>query len=278
MIGSFETERLNGLLKDFYTVVGIRISVFDDAFRPVTEYPAHPPALCARIRGTDAGRHACALCDREACLRAKTMNGPHTYLCHAGVTEAITPIRLDGGVIGYAILAHLMPEERYEETVRDVVRRCRAYGMADADTEERVRELARYPRARIDAAMRLLDAVASYLQISKMAAWKNENIAFQINSFLDGNLGGELSSALLCSHFFLSRSKLYEISMQAFGMSIARYIAHKRIERAKQLLAEGRLSVAEVARRVGIPDYNYFCKRFKRAVGVSPGKFRRSGV
>ena len=37
MIGAFDKGRLYELLKDFYTVVGIRISVFDDEFHPVTE-------------------------------------------------------------------------------------------------------------------------------------------------------------------------------------------------------------------------------------------------
>ena len=45
MVSSFETDGLNELLKDFYTVVGIRISVFDDEFGIVTEYPREMPEL-----------------------------------------------------------------------------------------------------------------------------------------------------------------------------------------------------------------------------------------
>ena len=47
MINSYEKEKLSSLLKDFYVAIGMRISVFDDQFRLITEYPQHPPELCA---------------------------------------------------------------------------------------------------------------------------------------------------------------------------------------------------------------------------------------
>ena len=50
MISSFDIVNLKSLLQDFYAVVGIRISIFDDEFRLVTEFPTEPPAFCANIR------------------------------------------------------------------------------------------------------------------------------------------------------------------------------------------------------------------------------------
>lgn len=275
MIGSFEKNSLNELLKDFYTVVGIRISVFDDSFNLVTEYPSSPPEICAAIRATEKGYAACVKCDSDACKRAKKLHGAHTYVCHAGITEAITPIQLDGGVVGYAILAHLMPAENYEETLQEICRRCTAYGLDEERVKTDVRKLKKYSAQKISAAMRLLDAVASFLQISKMATWKNENIAAQINRFIEQNLDGDLQSEVLCKHFFLSRTKLYQLSMHAFGMGIAQYVTFKRIEKAKELLKSGETAIADVAFRVGIDDYNYFCKLFRKQVGVPPGKYKK---
>lgn len=273
MVSSFETDGLNELLKDFYTVVGIRISVFDDEFEIVTEYPREMPEVCRLIRRTKAGADACRKCDMDACKRAKRLGGPHVYTCHAGITEAITPLKLGGGVIGYAIFAHMMPEENYDEAVDEVCRRCAAYG-----TEEEIRnavtKISTRSREKIIAALKILDAIASYMQISKLATWKNEDVSKQIDTFIDKNLKEDLDSEALCRHFFISRTKLYQLSMQSFGMGIAKYISHKRIERAKDLLREGNLTVTEIAREVGVDDYNYFCKIFRKAVGMPPGKYR----
>ena len=74
MINSYEKEKLSSLLKDFYVAIGMRISVFDDQFRLITEYPQHPPELCAMIRSTEKGFAACKKCDEEAFLRARKMH------------------------------------------------------------------------------------------------------------------------------------------------------------------------------------------------------------
>lgn len=114
-------------MKDFYVAIGMRISVFDDQFRLITEYPQHPPELCAMIRSTEKGFAACKKCDEEAFLRARKMHTAHSYVCHAGLTEAITPILLDREVMGYAIFAHLLPAENYREHVDEICKRCKDY-------------------------------------------------------------------------------------------------------------------------------------------------------
>ena len=71
MISSFDKSNLEGLLYDFYTAVGIRISIFDDEFSLVTEYPERPPEFCALIRSSEKGLEGCRRCDAAACNRAK---------------------------------------------------------------------------------------------------------------------------------------------------------------------------------------------------------------
>lgn len=274
MISSFEQGRLYELLQDFYTVVGIRISIFDDQFNMVTEYPSYAPRICTMVRSSETGLNACKTCDREACMRAKKMREPHVYTCHAGILEAITPIRLGGGVIGYAIFAHMMPEEDYETSIAEVCRRCLKYGYEESEIRQAAEQMERYSQKKILASMRLLDAIAAYLQISNLAVWKNEDISKQIDSFIESNLTEKLSSTIICRHFFLSRTKLYQISIEAFGMGISQYVTFKRIEKAKELMHDKDLTITAIAGKVGIDDYNYFCKLFQKIVGLSPGKFR----
>ena len=70
MKSNFDILRLKELLKDFYAVIGIRISIFDDEFCRVAEYPENPPAFCATIRKKPSGLEECMKCDRAAFIRA----------------------------------------------------------------------------------------------------------------------------------------------------------------------------------------------------------------
>lgn len=59
------------------------------------------------------------------------------------------------------------------------------------------------------------------------------------------------------------------------GMQCSKYIASRRIERAKEALNDHRLRITEVAACVGFKDANYFTRVFKRMVGVSPAIYRK---
>ena len=79
----------------------------------------------------------------------------------------------------------------------------------------------------------------------------------------------------LCDRFFVSRNTLYRAFRECFGTTVNQYLISLRTERAKRLLTETEMTIAEVAVAVGIEDYHYFCRVFTRRAGVAPGAFRR---
>ena len=159
MISTYDFQKLDGILKDFHTAVGIRISIFDDEFNPVTEYPKSAPAFCRCIRESEAGEAGCKKCDRDACHRAAKLRAPHIYVCHAGITEAITPIQLGGGVLGYAILAHILPKENLDAAVENACALAEKYGVPREKSRAAVGEISVKTEEEIRAAATLLDAV-----------------------------------------------------------------------------------------------------------------------
>ena len=59
-------------------------------------------------------------------------------------------------------------------------------------------------------------------------------------------------------------------------MSFSKYLTSKRIQKAKELLEDDRLSVEQIAEMVGYRDYFYFTKVFKKTEGVSPSSYRKN--
>lgn len=68
---------------------------------------------------------------------------------------------------------------------------------------------------------------------------------------------------------FTTRFKL------ATGQSPMLYLRNHRLTRARQMLANGALSIDEIAFKSGYADTNAFNRAFKRAVSISPGQYRR---
>ena len=274
MISTFDIHNLETLLKDFYTVVGIRISIFDDNFNLVTEFPKIAPTFCNNIRKTEEGMKACRECDIAACRRAKKLRKAHIYTCHAGITEAITLIQVGGGILGYAILAHMLPAEGYEQAVENACTLAENYGVPKARNITAVSGISKRSAEEIDSAVHLLDAIASYVYITNLVQWRNDDISSGIERFIKDNIGERLNSDIICKRFNCSRSSLYQLSVKAFGMSIMKYISYCRIEKAKAMLLEGQ-TIAMTAEACGFDEYNYFCKVFKKNTGLSPTEFRK---
>lgn len=73
----------------------------------------------------------------------------------------------------------------------------------------------------------------------------------------------------------VSRSALFRRFKQHLGRSPKQESTRIRLERAKQLLRETALSVAQIAERVGYSEAKYFIAVFHRMVGDTPLRYRR---
>ena len=91
---------------------------------------------------------------------------------------------------------------------------------------------------------------------------------------IEGRLHNRISLAEVARGVHVSADHLSRVFRSQVGETVGRYIRTRRIERAKGLLIGSPLSIKEIAVRVGIADQLYFCRLFKRAVGVSPSEFR----
>ena len=123
MVSVFNIEQLQGLLKDFHRIAGIRITVFDSNLAELVSYPENCAPFCQLIRSTQEGRRACAECDRAACAAASRRTSAYIYRCHAGLTEAIMPLWVDNALVGYLFFGHIFAYES-EDAGWQIIEKC----------------------------------------------------------------------------------------------------------------------------------------------------------
>jgi len=84
-----------------------------------------------------------------------------------------------------------------------------------------------------------------------------------------------LSLDHLYDAFHLNKRYLSKLFKDEFGESFVDYLMRIRMEKAKELLRETTLPVQEIATKVGYVHSFSFIRVFKKAVGVTPGDFRK---
>jgi len=71
-----------------------------------------------------------------------------------------------------------------------------------------------------------------------------------------------------------NRETLRRVTLEQHEMSPVKYVSHLRIVRAKQLLEESDLAIAQIADMLGYSTPAIFSKLFKQATGSSPNRWR----
>jgi len=94
--------------------------------------------------------------------------------------------------------------------------------------------------------------------------------------YLNHNYGEKLSAPQAAAMVGMSQSHFTRFFKQATGMTFVDYLTQLRIGKARQLLRDQTLSIAEISNLVGFSDQSYFDKRFKERFGKAPREYRRT--
>ncbi len=112
------------------------------------------------------------------------------------------------------------------------------------------------------------------------SSMKGETPGFlqRINDYCRDNPEKDLDVGELARIAGYSRYHFTRLFTEKRGISPGAFIRERRLARSVKMLQSGNLPIKEVSSACGFEDASYFCKAFRKAYGVSPAKFRNSGM
>jgi AraC family transcriptional regulator len=105
-----------------------------------------------------------------------------------------------------------------------------------------------------------------------LAPWQQKRVA----AYIEERVADDIPLATLAELARLSPYHFSRSFKHSFGLPPHRYHANRRIERAKQLLANRELSVTNIALDVGFSETSTFSAAFHRLTGQTPSRYRRN--
>jgi AraC family transcriptional regulator len=104
-----------------------------------------------------------------------------------------------------------------------------------------------------------------------LAAWQER----RAKELLSANLKEGISTADVARECSLTAGHFARAFRQTTGLSPHQWLLWRRVDKAHELLCEGKLSLAEIASACGFADQSHFTKVYARLRGISPGVWRR---
>lgn len=100
----------------------------------------------------------------------------------------------------------------------------------------------------------------------------------KIIKYLNENYQKNITLKKLSDMFHMNSSYVSQLIKSETGLTYSQYLTELRIGKAKNLLQTSDLSLSEISEAVGFNDYFYFIKKFKKVVGVTPGKYQAQSI
>ena len=100
-------------------------------------------------------------------------------------------------------------------------------------------------------------------------------LAKQASSYVLERMDKRITIKEIADRMHVSQTQLKNSFRNYYGNSVYKYIRSKKMEQAAALLAEGQLSVMEIAGMFGYENCSKFAAAFRGEYGVSPSDYRR---
>ncbi|NJR63633.1 MAG: helix-turn-helix transcriptional regulator [Cyanobacteria bacterium CRU_2_1] len=88
--------------------------------------------------------------------------------------------------------------------------------------------------------------------------------------YIQAHLAEDISLEAMADHLGISRYHFCRMFKQSTGLSPHQYLIQCRVERAKQLLRQGKMKISEVAIACGFTHQSHLHRHFKRLADVIP--------
>lgn len=130
-----------------------------------------------------------------------------------------------------------------------------------------------------------IDDISSQLQmaidifqreIQKRAAVHEPAGVKSMKQFMKDHYRENLTLENIAASAFLSSGYASRIFKKQMNISIMDYLLQLRMDEAKKMLRETTLSIDEIASKTGYADSSYFTKVFRKAMGMTPSRYRQS--
>ena len=271
----YDKPRLEQVLRNFHRLTGINIVMLDADFGLLVGGIGYNNDFCRLIQSTPEGRDRCLASDHALLSSCRQCGRAMTHHCHSGLSDMAVPLMEGNEIVGYLLFGQVCEKKSERPPFSDIWERVKDLALDFERLEKAYAALSFFDTDRIESATEIVTMLTKYIWIEDMILSHADTRFVRLVEYIDTHFQESLTVASLCRMFNIPKNLLYAEFHEKYQCTVNQYLTNRRIGMAKQLLCTTELPISCVGEAVGISDTNYFCRLFKREVGVSPLQYRK---
>ncbi len=141
------------------------------------------------------------------------------------------------------------------------------------DAAKKFSQIYEFKKARLELE-EILKAIFEEIVDNKLYE-RNDEINAVVN-YVEKNYQNRISLEEVADYVNLNPQYLSRLVKKELGIGFTHYVTNLKIEKAKELLSDTDLPILNISLELSYNEPNYFCKVFKKIVGMTPMEYRAS--
>lgn len=272
-----DVNRICELLTNLQELTNLRFSLHTiEALELVTANRRSD--FCNLICQTQYGYRKCFNSDLKGINAAKELEKPYQYRCHAGIIDTAIPIYNREKLEAIILFGQILDDSPLEDQWRVTERNC-AWHSDMFLLKKAFHELPRLSTRAIRAAYEIINTCVNEVRLAQIVSFDQMSDFERLGLYLKTHYAEDLTAEVIANGLAISKSRLYRIIRECTeGKTLNMLITEERVYAAKKMLKKTSAPVREIGAHVGIVDYNYFTKVFRRYTGRTPSAYRAEKI
>lgn len=255
----YNKEKLGQITNDLFVLTGMSIAVLDDKLSYICRHTKSRDFCNEMQKDTEHFNNRCDKADKCLVQRCSVSGVHEHHICHAGLYDAILPIKKNGKAVCYVLMGRVRTADSPKE-FHGSSELCALYNEVPYFTDERIQSMS---------------SLLQSILFDEAVSLESDPLAEEIAEYISENYNGDISVSSICEKFFISKNSLYNTFRSHYGKTINDYITDVRIKAAMEMLRETDDPIYRVCEKSGFGTCTYFCRIFKKVSGVSPVEYRK---
>lgn len=263
---------IRSIFARFQACFGCRVVLLSiDGRELVTGTPGEDSPFCGNVHEL-RGEEKCLIMDAEKRRECVDKGALISYRCHAGIEEAIAPLRVNGRLAGFMMIGQFRSTREIDPKLESEWRKERDA----AELRRNFENLPYFPPSRVEDIVGLFQVLVDYVVTKEMVSTRGDAALWRIISHLKANLHRTVPLAEAARLIERSESTVSHLFQRTLGKSFKRSSIELKLEQAENYFKTmPNLSIQEVADRLGFEDPFYFSRIFKKHRGAPPSEFKK---
>ena len=255
----YDIEKLNKIAEDIFALWRLGVLFADSDGKTLTKC-FDPTDFCSAVQAKSEEVHSgCCKSDADLIANCRACGQSCMHICHMNLCDVALPITKNGIQVAYVLLGRMRGTSCNQAPIGSSPELTKLYYERPFFT---------------DRELESLKSLLSLVLFSGAITFEEPDVFTKIKAYIEENLANSLSLSAVCRRFFISKNTLYQLFREECGCTFGEYVAKQRTQKAQKLLAETDKTVLAIGEELGFASYAYFCRFFKKTVGVTPSEYR----